>query len=128
MDTKDTKTLEYIFPRARMQDPFDNSWWASGDVRKLATLHADRLLRHPDCWAETTKKAKLHPSLTVRDDEEEQLEQEEVEMDMPQLEGMTKEQLSRYAKAEFDFELDGAKLTKADMQKEVRNLLASRRH
>lgn len=128
MDKQETKTLEYIFPRATMQDPFDGSTWASGDVRKLTKAHADRLLRHADCWAETTKKAKFHPSLTVRDDEEEQLEQEEVEVDMPQLEGMTKEQLSRYAKAEFDFDLDGTKLTKAEMQKEVRNLLASRRH
>lgn len=131
MDKQETVTLEYIFPRPTMQDPFDGSFWAAGEVRKLAKRHADRLLKHPDCWAVSTKKAKLHESLKRDDLDEEEIEEDEdidIEGDTPNLDVMTKDQIARLAKTRFNFDMDSGKQTKAQMMLQVRNLLATRGH
>jgi hypothetical protein len=117
--------LKYIFDRDHMQDPFDESIWDRGEVRGLQDKHAQRLLRHPDCW-EVTDEDETGEPVTPAPILEVEEEQPDLIGKIPQLDRMNRPTMVALAAREFHMRLD-ENMPPAEMRAQLTKLLYSRR-
>lgn len=122
--------ITYIGKKPRKEDnvTFSGLVWTQGQTHIVPLLVAEKLLAYPYIWKredEATVSEKGVSIVLTEEDLKPEVEQEQfVDIELPNLQGMTKADLQAYALGEFNIQF-GARETKESMINQIVSLTNS---